>query len=180
MTKQILLFLSILTIITSCGNKDVDKVKISASDGPLPVERGVNIAISYTDSGFLKAKVFAPLLERYSTEEKLESEMKKGITAYFYGPKGKITSYLKSKYAFRDEKARTLLVRNDVIVVNNKGDTIRTEEMIWDEKTDMISTDKAVQIHSPDKIIYGTGMESTTDFTHPKIFNIKGTVYLKQ
>ena len=117
MTKQILLFLSILTIITSCGNKDVDKVKISASDGPLPVERGVNIAISYTDSGFLKAKVFAPLLERYSTEEKLESEMKKGITAYFYDPKGKITSYLKSKYAFRDEKARTLLVRNDVVVL---------------------------------------------------------------
>jgi LPS export ABC transporter protein LptC len=180
MIKQFFSILSVCLFIVSCGNKDLDKVKISASAGPLPVERGVNIAISYTDSGFLKAKVFAPLLERYSTEEKLESEMKKGITAYFYGPNGKITSYLKSKYAFRDEKARTLMVRNEVIVVNNKGDTIRTEEMIWDEKTDIISTNKAVQIHSPDKIIYGTGMESTTDFTHPKIFNIKGTVYLKQ
>jgi LPS export ABC transporter protein LptC len=180
MTKQYFLLIFTLFVLVSCGNKDVDKVKISASSGPLPVEKGVNIAISYTDSGYLKARVFAPILERYSSEDKLESVMKKGITAYFYGPNGKITSYLKSKYAFRDEKARTLMVRNEVIVVNNKGDTIRTEEMIWDEKTDMISTDKAVQIHSPDKIIYGTGMESTTDFTHPKIFNIKGTVYLKQ
>ncbi len=86
MTKQYFLLIFTLFLLVSCGNKDVDKVKISASSGPLPVEKGVNIAISYTDSGYLKARVFAPLLERFSSEDKLESVMKKGITAYFYGP----------------------------------------------------------------------------------------------
>lgn len=178
MTK---LFIPLLLIsLFSCGGKEVDKVKVSASSGPLPVEKGEDISIQYTDSGFLKATVKAPQLERYSNEERMQSIMKKGIFACFFNESGDTSSYLKSNYAIRDERERTLMVQKNVIVVNDQGDTIRTEELIWDEKTDIIRTDKFVSIHSPDKTIYGTGLETKTDFRKPKIFNIKGIVYVKQ
>lgn len=174
-----LVFILLLTL-TCCNNNKIDKVKVAASPKDVPLERGINISINYTDSGYVKARVFAPILERYSNDERQENEMKKGITAYFYEKNGKITSYIKSKYAVRKEKERVMIARNDVVVVNIKGDTLRTEELIWDEKTDKITSDKYVKITTPDQIIMGTGLESNTNFSWFKVFNITGIVSLKQ
>ena len=175
MISRLAYFLVIFLMLTACNNATIDKVKVSSDAGkPLPIERGINISINYSDSGFLKAKLFAPILERFSNENQTETEMKQGITAYFYNTDGRISSYLKSKYAVRDERARTITARKDVNVVNNKGDTLRTQELIWDEKTDKIYSDKAVKISSPDRIIMGTGLESNTDFTRFKVLNITG------
>ncbi len=167
-------------LLGSCGSNTVDKIKVAADAKPLPIERGINISIIYSDSGFLKARLFAPILERYSSEMQTQTEMKQGITAYFYNSDGRISSYLKSKYAMRDERARIITARNDVNVVNNKGDTLRTEELIWDEKTDKITSNKFVRINSPDKIILGTGLEANTDFTRFKVLNITGIISLHQ
>ncbi len=170
----------ILVLLASCGSKELEKIKVSSDSKKIAIERGTNISISYSDSGYLKARLFAPLLERFSNERQLETEMKQGITAYFYSTDGKINSYLKSKYAIRDERGRTITARNDVHVINNKGDTLKTEELIWDEKTDRIYSNKFVRINSPDRIILGTGIESNTDFTRFKVLNITGIISLKQ
>ncbi len=170
----------LLLAMVACGADEVDKIKVSASHKDLPVEVGSNITINYTDSGYLKAKVFAPMLERYANENRMETEMRQGITAYFYDNRGKVTSYIKSKYAIRNERDRTLTARNDVNVVNNKGDTLRTEELVWDEKTDRIYSDKFVKITSPDRIILGSGLESNTEFSRFRVLNITGVISLKQ
>jgi LPS export ABC transporter protein LptC len=171
---------AIVGLLVSCGGKELDKVKVSASTKEIPIEVGTNIAINYTDSGYLKAKVFAPLLERYSSDVRTETEMRQGITAYFYDNNGKVSSYIKSKYAIRNEVQRTLTARKDVFVVNNKGDTLRTEELIWDEKSDRIYSEQFVKITSPDRIILGSGLESNTAFTKFRVLNITGIISLKQ
>lgn len=164
----------------SCGDRQAELVKVASQDKVLPVEVGNNVSISYTDSGYLKAKLFAPVLERYATENRSETEMRQGITAYFYDPFGRVNSYIKSRYAIRDERAQTITARKDVNVVNNKGDTLRTEELVWDEKTDRIYSQKFVRITSPDKIILGTGLESNTEFSRFRVLNITGIINLKQ
>jgi LPS export ABC transporter protein LptC len=166
-------------LVCACGNNNFEKIRVLEKEKDLPVERGVNVAINYTDSGYIKVRVYAPLLERYNNEEKSQAEMKKGITAYFYNRQKRISSYLKAKYAIRDERARMMTARNDVIVVNNKGDTLRTEELKWDEKTDKIFSDKFVRITTPDHIILGTGLESNPEFTRYRVFNITGVMSLK-
>jgi LPS export ABC transporter protein LptC len=171
---------AVISLLIACGSKELDKVKVSASSKEIPIEVGTNISINYTDSGYLKAKVFAPLLERYSSDVRTETEMRQGITAYFYDNNGKINSYIKSKYAIRNEVQRTLTARQDVFVVNNKGDTLRTEELIWDEKGDRIYSEQFVKITSPDRIILGSGLESNTAFTKFRVLNITGIISLKQ
>ncbi|MCF8253063.1 MAG: LPS export ABC transporter periplasmic protein LptC [Bacteroidia bacterium] len=173
-----LIFISLLSLLISCGNKETELVKISSNTKELPIEIGDNVTINYTDSGMLKAKLFAPILERYTSETRMETEMTEGITAYFYNSSGQVTSYIKSKYALRNEKERTITARNDVNVINNKGDTLRTEELIWDEKTDRIYSQKFVRITSPDKIIMGTGLESNTEFSKFRVLNITGIISL--
>jgi LPS export ABC transporter protein LptC len=181
MIKQVFIAGLLATFfLFACANKDMDKIKVITQQVDLPVEIGSNVSISYTDSGFQKAKLFAPLLERYATETRSETEMRKGITAYFYNREGKVNSYIKSKYAIRNERERTITARKEVQVVNNKGDTLRTEELIWDEKTDKIYSDKPVRITTPDKIIMGTGMVSNAAFTQFRVLNISGIISLHQ
>lgn len=180
MTRLVALYVFILLVAAACGTKEIDKVKVAVSVKELPLEVGSNITINYTDSGFLKAKIFAPLLERYASENRMETEMRQGITAYFYESNGRVTSYIKSKYAIRNERERTLIARKDVIVINNKGDTLRTEELIWDENTDRIYSEKFVKISSPDRIILGSGLESNTAFSKFRVLNITGIISLKE
>jgi len=146
----------------------------------LPTETGRNVYITYTDSGYAKAKIFAPIMERYTSDERNETVMRKGITAYFYNKNRKVDSYLKSKYAVRTERDKRMVARNDVILVNNKGDTLSTEELIWEESTQMIHSDKYVKITTPTEIIMGDGFESNTEFTKYKITHFRGTISLKQ
>jgi len=146
----------------------------------MPVETGHIVQINYTDSGIMKARLFAPLMERYSNDEKNYTEMKKGITAYFFNKNRKIDSYLKAKYAIRYEREKRMVAKNDVVLVNTKGDTLNTELLNWDEQTQRIYSDKAVRITTPDEIIMGEGFESNTEFNAYKIFKIKGTISLKK
>jgi LPS export ABC transporter protein LptC len=167
------------TLWVACKNDSIEKVKILTASNNLPMEEGSNIVLNYTDSGFVKAKVFAPLMQRFDNEKRDQSIMPKGITAYFYDKNKKITSYIKSKYAIRDDNLRTMTVKYDVIVVNIKGDTLRTESLVWDEKTNLIKTNEAVKITTKTDIIYGDGLETNTEFSPYKILKIRGVVGLK-
>jgi LPS export ABC transporter protein LptC len=169
----------VLLVLQACTNES-DKDKVMNERINLPIETGKNIYITYTDSGLTKAKVFAPILERFATETRNETVMKNGITAYFYSKDGKIDSYLKSKFAVRYDREKKMIARNDVILVNSKGDTLNTEELIWEEAKQTIHSDKYVRITTKDEIIMGDGFESNTEFTKYKIFSIRGTISLKQ
>ena len=145
----------------------------------LPLETGKNIYLTYTDSGFTRAKMFAPMLERYASDEQQETVMQKGITAYFYGTNTSVESFLKAKYAIRYDREKKMIARNDVVLVSRKGDTLNTEELIWDEVRHKIYSDKFVRITTKDEIIMGDGFESNTEFTKYKIFSIRGVISLK-
>jgi LPS export ABC transporter protein LptC len=179
LNKAFYLSIFLCLALYSCKDNDIEKIKVLTSSDNLPIEIGTNLLLNYTDSGKLKAKVFAPTLERYDNEKRNQAIMKKGITAYFF-TNNKITSYIKSKYAVRDDRARTMTVKDSVIVVNIKGDTLRTETLVWSEKTNKINTNDAVKITTPTETIYGEGLESNTDFSTYKIFKIKGIINLKK
>lgn len=179
MTKSLLIVIGFF-LTAACGVNDADKVKVMTDRRNMPLETGKNMVINYTDSGYVKAKIFAPMMERYANEERNETVMKQGMTAYFLNKNKKVESYLKSKYAIRLDRERKMVARDDVILVNNKGDTLRTELLTWDETTQKIYTDKFIRITTPDQIILGDGLESNTEFTEYKIFKIRGTINLKK
>ena len=177
---SIAVFITLIVLFQCCKNDNIEKIQVLTASDNLPLEVGTNIILNYTDSGLVKAKVFAPMLERYDNEKSNQSIMKKGIIAYFYDKDKKITSYIKSKYAIRNDRLRTMTVKNEVIVVNIKGDTLRTESLVWDEKTNKINTTDNVKITTPDEIIYGEGLESNTEFSQYKIYKITGILSIKK
>ena len=69
---------------------------------------------------------------------------------------------------------------NDVEVVNEKGEKLNTEKLIWDERKELLSSDQFVKITTPEEIIMGKGFEANQDFSRYKIFNVTGRITVKQ
>ncbi len=172
-------FLFVIALLAACSNNELEKVKVMTDRKNLPLETGKNMVINYTDSGYVKAKIFAPLMERYAADERYETEMNQGVTAYFMNKDKQVESYLKAKQATRKDRERKMIARNDVVLVNTKGDTLRTELLTWDESTQKIFTDQFIRITTPNEIILGDGLESNTEFTDYKIMKIRGVISLK-
>jgi LPS export ABC transporter protein LptC len=70
--------------------------------------------------------------------------------------------------------------KRNVVVVNEKGDKLNTEHLIWDKNTRMIRTEEFVKITTEDEIIMGNGMEADEHFTKYKIKQIKGIISIKE
>ncbi len=143
-----------------------------------PVESARNIKILYSDSGDVKVEVTAPLLERYEAERPY-TEMTKGVKAIFYDDGMNVTSRLQADYAIRYDRELKMEARKNVLVVNEKGDQLNTEHLIWDERTQKLTSDEFVKITTKDEIIYGNGFEANQDFSRYRIFNIKGIISVK-
>ncbi len=143
------------------------------------MERATGVAISYTDSGFLKAKIFAPLMERYPQSAEPYMEMKKGVKGYFYNRDGEAESSLTADYAISYENKKIIEVRNNVKVKNINNEEMETEKLIWDERRELIYTDNFIKIKTPDEILYGTGFEANQNFTRYRIKHLTGRVSIK-
>ena len=156
----------------------MDEVNAITSNVILPVEVADDIQIVYSDSAILKVVLEANHLERFVGDNPY-LEMTKGVHVRFYNNLGMVESELRSNYAVSHENTDIMEAKENVIVVNKKGETLNTEHLIWEEKTEKIHTEEFVKITTEDEVIFGHGFESNQDFTKYKIKKIKGTIDLK-
>jgi LPS export ABC transporter protein LptC len=172
---MLVLFLSVLS---SCEN-DLEKVSLVTDKKKLPVEKSSGLVIYYSDSAKVKVKVNAPKLQKFDGENPV-TEMPDGVHVEFYDDQMNISSTLTSGYAIRKDNENLMEAKNDVVVVNAKGEKLNTEHLVWNETTSKIYSEEFVKITTPDKIIFGNGFEANQDFTNYKIFKIKGTITINQ
>lgn len=169
-----------ILILVACEN-DIEKVKIITGKKAIPVERGKDVEILYSDSAKIKARLLAKELNRF-TEKQPYIEMPKGIKMYFYDANQKVNSTLTSEYAkvlqFPDNNI--MEAKRKVVVVNEKNETLNTEHLVWNQKEETIVSDAFVTITTKDEIIMGDGLESNQSFTKYKIKKMKGTINLKK
>ena len=170
------LFLFLL-VLAGCVN-DMEEVNEITSEEILPVEVADDIRIIYSDSAILKVILEANHLERFIGENPY-IEMSQGVHVRFFNSLGDVESELSSNYAVSYENTDIMEAKEDVVVVNKKGETLNTEHLIWEEKTEKIHTDEFVKITTEDEVIFGHGFESNQDFSKYRIKKIKGTIDLK-
>jgi LPS export ABC transporter protein LptC len=139
------------------------------------VENGKNIELFYSENGILKVRVTAPVLTRYNTD-KPYTEFNEGVIVDFYDDSLKVISHLTANYGIRYEDELKTVVKNDVQVVNEKGEHLSTEELVWDERKHIIYSDKFVKISTPDQVLYGEGLEADEQLTRYIIKKPQGTI----
>ncbi|RYZ95716.1 MAG: LPS export ABC transporter periplasmic protein LptC [Sphingobacteriaceae bacterium] len=170
--------LPLACLFASCEN-DLKKIQeISAQEASKPVDRTINVEITYSDSARVKAVTTAPLLLTH-TGKKPYYEMPNGVKIVFYENSKPVNTITANRGIRRDEEGITELHKN-VVATNDKGDVFKSEELIWDENAKKIRSNQPVQITmSNGDIINGTSFESNQSFypytlkQSTGIFNVK-------
>ena len=164
---------------TSCEN-DLKEVALLTQKGKLtPTESSTDLNVLSTDSGRLEFRLKAPQMDHYVFGvEDPYSEFPKGIYIENYDKNNKVKSTMKADYAIRFEKTKKMEAKNHIVIVNENGETLNTDHLIWNEETKKIKSDTYVEIRTKKEIIKGTGMEANEDFTEWEILNVTGTIPL--
>ena len=149
----------------ACEN-DLRKVEqLSAKKLSIPVDKSTGVEIIYSDSTIVKAKIITPELLNFKTE-KPYIEMNKGITIIFYDRLQQESSRVKADYAIRRERENIVELKRNVVVTNIKGETFKSDELIWDETKRRFYSNKLVTITSNQSVFYGTSFWANEDFSY--------------
>lgn len=176
-------FLSVICCLTSilslssCGNNS-ETAKLIISRANVNIEKGKDVEINYSDEGVVRIQASGHTVTRYNTA-KPYLEFSDGMKLLFYNTEHKVESTLTAKYATAIENSHSMTARDSVVVVNQKGEILNTDELIWDEDKKIIYSNSFVKITTPDEIIYGNGMTANENFTDYVIKHITGTIRVK-
>ncbi len=171
------LFCLMVVSLSSCSNS-MEEAKLIVSRANVNIEQGKNVQINYSDNGVVRIQASGPTATRYNTE-KPYLEFSDGIQILFYNQDHQIDSKLTAKYATAIENSKSMTARDSVVVVNNKGELLNTDELIWDEDKKIIYSNSFVKITTADEIIYGNGMMSNENFSDYTIKHITGKIKVK-
>jgi LPS export ABC transporter protein LptC len=171
-------FCLIVLCTTSCIIDEPDLSKYTAS-GIDNVEEARDIDVIYTDSSYKIFNLKAPLLRRVYTKYAVSEDFPEGIDVTFFDRSGKARSYLTAETARRDQATKKVIVQKNVVLRNDAGDQLNGPELIWDEKTKEISTDRFVKITRADgTVIYSYGFKSNEAFTRYELNAVSGDMVL--
>lgn len=169
----------LLWSVSGCNNLKTESYRSKKNDTIAMKETAENVTVDYTDSGLLRARIRSPKMVAVKNVRTPFIEMPKGLKADFFAENGRVESYLFSEYAISYTEQKRIIVRRNVRVLNIKCEQLETEELIWDQETGKIHTDKFVKITTPEQLITGEGLESNQTFTDWVILNPSGTINRK-
>jgi len=109
-------------------------------------------------------------------------EMPKGMEVIFYDQFKKEQTKLTANYGIgydTENKMNVMEAKGNVVVINEKGDRLNTEHLVWNSVTKKIYTNEFVKITTKDEVIWGNGLESNEDFTVYEIKQVKGSIAVK-
>lgn len=175
--NRLLLIVLVLIGLSACvvEEGDLSRYTVSKIEN---VEEAKDIDVTYTDSSYLVFKMKAPMSRRSMERFSVLEEFPEGLEVTFYDKSGTPRSWLTADYAIRNQVDRTITVQKNVVLRNDQGKRLDGPELIWDEKTKEIRTDRFVKITEADKTIYSHGFKSNESFTRYEMHAVSGDVIL--
>jgi LPS export ABC transporter protein LptC len=168
-----------LVFFISCEN-DIQKVNELTAQNDTAIMKAKEVEMTYSLKGIVKVRMRAPELKRFEKEPgKSILEFPSGLDMYFYDSTGVITSQIKAKYSIYNEYNGIWEAKNDVEAINDKGEKLNTEYLVWDREKEKISSNQFVKVTTLTDIYYGDGFESDQSFNQWEVFNIRGLISLE-
>jgi len=141
------------------------------------------VSISESEQGRIKYTLTAPVLRRYESPEGALIRFPEGFRVIFYDSLNpeQVRTEITADYGINNEMAKTMEARRNVVVTNYlKNEKLNTEHLIWDQNTKRVNSDVMVTITTPDKILYGEGMEADEKFYNWIIKKPRGEMYINE
>ena len=178
--KRFIPFILLAFYFVACEN--VPEVDLDKERPDFPDRTLVNAHLYYKDSGRIVLDLRSPLIEDYSMVDTPYMKFPKGLELDFYNEKSDTPGYLRANWAMTNDAKGWYEGRGDVVVINEKGDTLKTQKLFWNKKTKKIFTQDTVYMISKtgDSLQANNGLEAKDDLTEYTLFNNQGTKYYEE
>lgn len=163
------------SFLVACENDPSEVAELLANLQP-EIEKAQRVEILYSDSALVKVRIEGQTMLTYLDPNDPRQEFPDGVRVEFFGPDGNISSILTAKYGLRVDKKNQIIVRDSVVWQSVEQEKLETEELIWDERSEKVFTQKFVVITRPDEIITGHGFESDQNFENARINAVDGRI----
>lgn len=166
-----------------CGEKSVppaSKKKKSAS------RIFVRAQIISKESGLVKIRLQAPLIEEYNSSEKNKAHtiFPKGLNLYYYDyEKNKAQStFLRADWGKAIEEEKLYEARGNVMITNSNKDMLRTSHIFWNRKKQRIYNEVPTEIRRADGTVINAknGLEGSDNLKEVTLKNTDGLIHLYQ
>lgn len=164
------LFLAILSLLSACENSEQElRERTRRKTG---VDEAKNVETFFSQGGKVRAKLTSVLMLRYQ-DSLPRVEFPNKLHVDFYNDSLQIESVLDALYGRYVEGQNKMFLRDSVVVIQKfNQDTLRCEELWWDQNKQKFYTDKPIKITKKDgTVLPGKGLEASQDFRNIKIIN---------
>jgi LPS export ABC transporter protein LptC len=169
---SILFFL--LLVFSACENDD--RVLTDWTRSVTLAEEATDIESYISQSGKRKARILAPFMIKQNRDT-ISMTFPRSVHCDFYDDSLRVDSRLDARYGVYYENLNKVFLRDSVVVITQKGDTLISPELWWDQNTQLFTTDKYAIYRGPDhQIVGGKGLEATQDLKRITFLGTTGTV----
>lgn len=179
-------FSAIITLLALfiCYSCEEDLTEISKKDNKnFPSQIINNATIIQRDSGIVKLRATAALIEKYEFIDSPYIEAKRGINIKFFDKKKPdVPGTIVAKYAKINEKKKFYEAHGNVRITTNDGQIFAMQSVYWDEVKKNIYTKDTVFVTDKDgsTLIGANGMTAKDDFSQYTFFNNTGDINAKR
>lgn len=181
--KNIAGFLScaIFFVLISCEEDLATVNKNQNTNFPSQIINNANII--QRDSGMIKLRAKAPLIEKYEYIDSPYIVARKGINILFYDKKKpNVPGKIDAKYAKWNEKKKFYEAKGNVKIITNENQMFAMQSVYWDQNKKLIYTSDTVFVTDKDgsTLVGANGMKAKDDFSEYTFYNNSGDINAKK
>ena len=142
-----------------------------------------NANILQRDSGMIKLRATAPLIEKYEYIDSPYIVARKGINILFYDKKKpKEPGKIKANFAKFNEKKKFYEAKGNVRITTNENQMFAMQSVFWDQNKRLIYTSDTVYVTDKDgsTLVGANGMKAKDDFSEYTFYNNSGNINAKK
>lgn len=166
-------------VLSSCTDDSLKNVEaISNRKLVLNRDRTIDAAVIYSDSAVVKARGFAPILDRVIEKSgTMYQEMPDGVKIDFY-ESGKHKGSITSEYAIRREAQKLTVFKKNVEVVFPDG-KYTCQELTWDENAKVYRSPSGLYTKNDGTVLNATNFVASQDFNEITMTQASAEIYTK-
>lgn len=143
-------------------------------------EEVLSVQSYLSQGGKMKAKLTAPIMTRVMVDT-IYVEFPNSLHCDFFDSTGVIETRLDAKQGKYFESLNKVYLWDSVVVINTKGDTLKSQDLWWDQNRQLFYTEKYAEYRTTDKKIFpGKGIEATQNFSRITFKEITGVLKVKE
>lgn len=138
----------------------------------------VDAFLIYKDSGMITMELKSPLIEEFTLIDSPYTIMRKGVNIKFWNSGNPQANFLRADWAKIIDRKKFYEGKGNVEMINNDGDTLRTQHIFWDNLNRRIFTEDTVTIKRKDGTINisNHGLTAAEDFKEFTLLDNRGVI----